>query len=162
MQIYLLRHGIAEDGHPGMPDRDRELTPEGRKRLREVLRAVKGADVSPDILLASPYKRAMQTASVAAEALGYAGTVVTSNALVPDSSADAVWGEIRVYRGARQILLASHEPLMSATFAYLLGCPHLLVDFKKAAIARVDVDRFGPAPQGVLRWFMTPKLAGNS
>ena len=159
MQIYLLRHGIAEDGIPGRSDRERALTTEGRKRLREVLVAVKAAGVAPDLLLASPYKRAQETAAIAAEVLGYRRNIETTTALVPESSPEAVWEEIRVWRDARQLLLASHEPLMSSTLAHLLGCPQLLVEFKKGAIARVDLDHFGPAPYGVLRWLMTPKLA---
>jgi phosphohistidine phosphatase len=37
MEIYLLRHGIAEDQKPGGRDADRALTGEGKKKLREVL-----------------------------------------------------------------------------------------------------------------------------
>ncbi|MCX6620985.1 MAG: histidine phosphatase family protein [Acidobacteria bacterium] len=162
MQIYLLRHAIAEDGGPVTPDRDRILTPEGRKRLRDVLRAARAAGVAPDVLLASPYKRGLETASITAEVLGFQGSITSTNSLVPGGSPEVVWEEIRVYRGEEQVLLASHEPLMSATLAYLLGCPQLLVEFKKATLARVDVDRFGPTPRGVLRWLLTPKLAGNS
>jgi phosphohistidine phosphatase SixA len=33
MQIYLLRHGIAEDAKPGQPDAERPLTDEGRDKL---------------------------------------------------------------------------------------------------------------------------------
>jgi len=36
MEIYLLRHGIAEDGRPGLKDADRALTPDGREKLRLV------------------------------------------------------------------------------------------------------------------------------
>ena len=32
---------------------------------------------------------------------------------------------------------------------------------KKGALARIDVDRFGPKPQGLLRWLLTPRLAGG-
>jgi hypothetical protein len=45
---------------------------------------------------------------------------------------------------------------MSATAAYLLGAPALQVDMKKAALMRIDVDRFGPRPAGVLKWMLTP------
>jgi hypothetical protein len=31
---------------------------------------------------------------------------------------------------------------------------------KKSAMVRVDVDTVGPAPHGILRWMITPKLAG--
>ena len=40
------------------------------------------------------------------------------------------------------ILVASHEPLMSSMVAYLLGCSTLQVDMKKAALVRIDIDRF--------------------
>ena len=48
---------------------------------------------------------------------------------------------------------------MSATAAFLLGAPGLHVDMKKAALLRVDVDRFGPQPLGVLKWMLTPSVA---
>ena len=38
MQIYLLRHGIAENALPGQPDSERALTAEGREKLRRVLK----------------------------------------------------------------------------------------------------------------------------
>ena len=37
MEIYLLRHGIAEDSAPTGRDPDRRLTEEGRAKLRRVL-----------------------------------------------------------------------------------------------------------------------------
>ena len=49
MDIYLLRHGIAEDARPGISDSDRALTREGRDKLRRVLkRAQEAGDVRPD------------------------------------------------------------------------------------------------------------------
>jgi len=159
MQIYLLRHAKAEHSHSGAADHERRLTAEGRHQLTPVIHAVKTAQMSPDVVLSSPYKRAMQTAELAAERLGYRSPILTANALTPDGDPESVWAEIRLHREANQILLASHEPLMSATLAYLLGCPHLAVEFPTATVARVDVSGLGPAPRGVLRWMITPKLA---
>jgi hypothetical protein len=34
-----------------------------------------------------------------------------------------------------------------------------MVEFKKAALVRIDIQGFGPAPQGVLQWMLTAKLA---
>ena len=62
MQIYLLRHGIAEDASPGQADADRALTPEGIKRLREILKRARTASVAPTVIVTSPYVRARQTA----------------------------------------------------------------------------------------------------
>lgn len=160
MQVYLLRHGIAEDAKAGMADRDRALVAEGRKKLRGVLDAVKGAGVRPDLILTSPYVRARQTAAIAREILG--GQLLESTALIPASQPEAVWTEIRTHHDASQILLVGHEPLFSRLMAYLLGAPELEVDFKKGAVARIDFDGgIGIRPRGGLRWFLTARLIGQ-
>jgi phosphohistidine phosphatase len=159
MQIYLLRHGIAEDGKPGHPDSDRALTGEGRDKLRRVLKRARAADAAPSLILSSPYKRALETAEIAAEVLDYKGKIVRSRALVPDASPHDAWEEIRSHKDEAGLLLASHEPLMSSLAALLLNSPALTVDMKKSALVRVDVDRAGAQPRGVLKWMVTPALA---
>ena len=156
MQIYLLRHGIAEDAKPGHPDAERPLTAEGRDKLRRVLKRARTADLDPSLILSSPYRRAIETAAVAAEVLAYKGEIVRTSALVPEASPFDAWEEIRKRKDERAILLASHEPLMSSLVAFLLDSPALHVDMKKAALVRIDCDRFGPKAAGVLKWMLTP------
>ncbi len=160
MEIYLLRHGIAENGRPGMKDADRALTDEGREKLKRVLSRARVAGVKPGVILSSPYRRALETAAAAAESLAYHGKIVQTPALTPEASPHQVWEEIRARRDESAILLASHEPLMSATVALLLGSPVLNVDMKKAGLARIDCDYFGPEPKGILKWLLTPATAG--
>jgi hypothetical protein len=50
---------------------------------------------------------------------------------------------------------------MSSLAAFLLGSPALELDMKKAALVRVDCDRLGPQPKGVLKWMLTPATAGE-
>jgi phosphohistidine phosphatase len=156
MQIYLLRHGIAEDAKPGQPDAERRLTDEGRDKLRRVLKRARTADLDPSLILTSPYRRAVETAAVAAEVLAYKGEAVRTHALVPEASPYDAWEEIRNRRNERAILLSSHEPLMSSLAAFLLDSPALRVEMKKAALVRIDCDRFGPKAAGVLKWMLTP------
>lgn len=161
MEIYLLRHGIAEDAAPGKPDSDRALTEAGREKLRRVLARAQAAKVKPDLILSSPYRRALQTAAVAAEVLGYRDSIVQTPTLLPEADPHDAWGEIRVHKSENCLLLASHEPLMSSLLAFLLNTPALTVDFKKAALARLDCDRFGPEPHGTFKWMLTPATAGE-
>jgi len=35
----------------------------------------------------------------------------------------------------------------------------LRVDMKKAALVRIDCDRIGREPRGVLKWMLTPAVA---
>ena len=160
MDVYLLRHGIAENGRPGMPDADRELTSEGRKKLRETMRFARGGGVQPDYIVTSPYARALQTAKIAAEVLEHSKDLIQSQALVPHSRPELVWDEVRLHRDVSQLLLVGHEPLFSSLASYLLDAPSLRIDFKKGAIMRIEIDQFGPKPRGVLRWLISPKMAG--
>jgi phosphohistidine phosphatase len=156
MQIYLLRHGIAEDARAGQPDSERALTGDGREKLRRVLKRARSAELEPTVILSSPYRRALETAAVAAEVLGYKGEIVRVRALTPDASPHDAWEEIRDRKDERSILLSSHEPLMSSMAAFLLDSPGLMVDMKKAALVRIDCDRIGPKPRGILKWMLTP------
>jgi len=85
MELYFLRHGIAEETSSTGRDSDRRLTDEGRRKLRQTLQRVADAGVSPDLLLTSPYVRARQTAEIAKEILGYKEDLVVSDALRSDS-----------------------------------------------------------------------------
>jgi phosphohistidine phosphatase len=160
MEIYILRHGIAEDRADG-GDADRALTAAGRRKLRRVLARAAKAGVSPSLILASPLKRAVQTAEVAAESLGCRKKILQTDTLLPEAAPDAFWEEIRAHRHEKALLASGHEPMLSAAVAWLLGAPAVKVEMKKGALVRIDVDRFGPRPQGVLRWMLTPRLAGS-
>lgn len=159
MEIYLLRHGIAEDAGPGHPDSERALTSEGREKLRRVLKRARAGGVSPSLILSSPYKRAIQTAEEAAEVLAYKGKIRRTHALTPNSSPHEIWNEIRECRQETEILLASHEPLMSSLASFLLNSPALAVDMKKAALLRVECDRVTPQPHCVLKWMLVPAVS---
>ena len=162
MQVYLLRHGIAEEGRLGRSDADRELTAEGRRKLRDTLHIASRADVRPSLILSSPLVRAAQTAAIAAELLGYQNKVLQSKVLLPNARYEQVWDEIRVHRDEDELMLVGHDPLFSSLAGYLLGYPDLQIDFKKGALFRADFESFGPKPRGILRWFITAKLALES
>jgi phosphohistidine phosphatase len=157
MQIYILRHGIAEEAKAGGPDADRALTETGREKLRAVLEQGRESGVKPSLILTSPYRRALQTAHMAGQILG-CNKIVESEILVPSGTPKAVWDAICARRREPALLIAGHEPLLGMTVGFLLGAPALQVDLKKAALVRIDQETFGGAPRGVLKWMLTPRL----
>ena len=159
MQIYILRHGIAEDPVAGQRDSERALTPEGRRKLQSSLKRAAEAGVAPTLILTSPYKRAVQTAQIAMKALGFAGDILQTQALTPDADPLVAWEELRLHRDHAQILCSSHEPLCGRLAAFLLNAPSLEIDYKKGTLTRVDIATAGPRPRGVLKWMLAPKLA---
>ena len=158
MELYLFRHGIAEDAAPGGRDEDRALTAEGKRKLREILKLASTAAVRPSLILSSPYKRALETAAIAIKSLAYTGDLVKTQAIVPHANAHELWEEVRMHRTETSLLLVSHEPLLSSAAAFLLNSGGLRIDFKKGAILRIDIDGFSSQPCGVLKWYLTPRL----
>jgi phosphohistidine phosphatase len=159
MELYLFRHGIAEDAPPGRSDSSRALTDAGRERSAAVAKMARDAGVAPSLIASSPYLRAVQTAEAAAKELGYSGDLVRMPSLVPHGTPEGVWSDIRDLRDEAAVLLAGHEPLMGRLAAWLLNAPGLQVDMKKSAMVRIDLVSVGTAPRGVLRWMIIPKLA---
>ena len=158
MEIYLLRHGIAEP--TARSDAERDLTAEGRQKVREVMKAAANGGLSPALILSSPYRRAVATARIAAEVLVYKGDPGTTRALTPGSSILEAWEEIRIHRDQASLLLVGHEPLFSALGAFLLGAPEMNIDFKKGAVLAIELASIGQRPRGTLKWMLTAKLAG--
>ena len=158
MELYLLRHGIAEVAAIGHRDADRALTPEGKRKLRDILKVALEADLRPTLILSSPYKRAKETAAIAVKMLGYTGDVLETNALVPNAHPLELWEEVRMHKSEAKLLLVSHEPLLGTAAAILLNSSGLRVDFKKGAIMRIDLEAFSSQPAGVLKWYLTPRL----
>lgn len=157
MTVYLLRHGIAENNSSTGRDEDRELTGVGREKLNALLERAAKSGVKPETILTSPYRRAVQTAKLAAKAVDGPEPVETE-VLVPHGSPRGVWNEIRAYQDVKELLLAGHEPLFSQTLSYLLDSPSLKVDFKKGALVAIEFESLRGEPRGTLRWMLTPRL----
>lgn len=158
MELYLLRHGIAEERPETGRDEDRRLTAEGRRKLEGVLERAHAAGASPTAIISSPLRRALETAELAARGLGYEGRIIRTPVLLPDSSPQNVWKFLREHASESSVLLAGHEPLFSATTAYFLGSMRSMVQFRKGALIRMDVDCGRSTPEAVLQWMLTPKL----
>jgi hypothetical protein len=62
MQLFVIRHAVAEDVGPGIDDTARELTETGKAKLRQAVRGLRALEIRFERILTSPWKRAVQTA----------------------------------------------------------------------------------------------------
>lgn len=159
MELYLMRHGIADDSQPGQSDEQRKLTAEGKEKVLSVVRMARRGGLNPSLILSSPYVRAMQTAKLVAEVVHYEGDIVPCDSLVPHGSPEDVWRELRIHSDERAILVSSHEPILGQLISFVLNSPALQVEVKKAGITRIDVPGFRGVPRGILQWIITPKIS---
>jgi len=64
MQLFVIRHAVAEDAEPGADNAGRALTGAGKAKLRRVVRGLGALEIRFERVLTSPWKRAAQTAKL--------------------------------------------------------------------------------------------------
>lgn len=114
MNLWLLRHGEAE--RRVTTDASRQLTKRGEQEV--LLTAQKLQGVVIDIILHSPYQRAMETATLVKQVIGYQGKVQQVPWLTPEDNPQQVIKYLDTYE-ANNILLVSHQPLLGILAALL-------------------------------------------
>lgn len=136
MRIWILRHGQAEPMAP--TDAQRSLTDTGRAEAITMARQLAGEPL--DVILASPYVRAQQTAALVQQTIGYTRSIATAAWLTPDDDprqAVEYLGE----RSEANLLLVSHQPLVSQLVSLLVeGHRQGHYPMPTAGLACVDLD----------------------
>ena len=157
-EIYLVRHGVAEQRGERWPDdTKRPLTADGMARLEKTARGMARLDIGFDIILTSPLVRARQTADILAAELEGHPPIVNTDALAPGADYAAIVDALEKQTKRRRIALVGHEPGIGELAARLIGSRHP-IEFKKAAVCRIDLDEIPPTGPGDLRWFAPSKF----
>src|SRR5580765_4702539 len=110
-ELYLIRHGIAEErGNAWPDDSKRPLTSNGMARMKKAARGLKRLGVVIDLVLASPLVRTRQTAEVVANELNPRPHIMNSEALAPGGAYQAVIAEREKHNRRPRIAIVGHEP----------------------------------------------------
>ena len=160
-QLFLIRHGVAEERGDAWPeDAKRPLSEDGIERFQKSARGLARLDVWIDVVLMSPLVRARQTADIVASAFDPRPSIITIESLAPGGSYASLVADLEKHGRKARIALVGHEPGIGELGARLIGSRHSF-EFKKGAVCRIDVDEIPPAGPGDLRWFLTPKLMAS-
>ena len=162
MLIYLLRHGIAEDGGNGMRDEDRALTDEGWKKLRRSTAAWREVVEPPQVVFSSPLRRARETASVLVEALGGPAELRIDDALVPSAPPALAMSllEAEQHSGTGSVAVVGHEPHLGYLLGLLLtGHPRQPIPLKKGMLVAVETESAASLIAS-LRFALSQRAAG--
>jgi phosphohistidine phosphatase len=132
MDIWLLRHAIAEETSSTGRYADRALTADGLRRAERVARGLVALEPSIELVLTSPYRRARQTAEPAARALGLARRFRETRALEPGRDPREILDEVHAEEAAG-VLLVGHEPHLGALLGILVAEGRVALPPKAAA-----------------------------
>jgi phosphohistidine phosphatase len=160
MELYFLRHGIAAERRPGslMDESKRPLTMEGVGKMRRIARGMRRLKLDFDVILASPYLRAKQTAEIAAAALGAKGKLIFSDNLAGHGDSVQLVAELREHhRDCKSLLVVGHEPSMSELISTLLvGNRSLQLVLKKGGLCKLTASELRHGRCAALEWLLTP------
>jgi phosphohistidine phosphatase len=160
MDLYIVRHGIAIDREdPKCPaDPERYLTEEGVDKTRQVAKAIAALGIGADLMISSPYVRAMQTAEIFANALKYSKQKIRrSDLLLPGAESSALFRELAKDKQSSSVFLFGHAPHLDEFIAAALGSKHRITALKKAGVAALQLKRISP-PSAEFLWLATPRF----
>ncbi|HEV3112224.1 MAG TPA: phosphohistidine phosphatase SixA [Candidatus Binataceae bacterium] len=159
MRLYLIRHGMAEDHNPA-GDAERALTPKGRLRMAEEAKSLRDLKVRPEIILTSPLRRAVETATIVAQELG--GLRVEHLRELgsgPYGPAD-ILAALQPYKNLKEIALVGHLPGLAELASFMLtgSTSACQIELKKGAVACLEQAPIQGQDRFVLIWLQPPKV----
>ena len=157
MNLYLMRHanaGLIRENP--LLDNKRGLIKEGKEQCMLMARVLSALKVQVDVVVSSPLKRALQTAQFVATEMGFESKVEICNSLAPDADYTAFQDMLARYAGREGVLAVGHNPNMFQFMGRLVtGNGGANLRMRKAAIARIDLERHPPQ----LQWIIDPRMA---
>lgn len=155
MNVYLLRHGKAEDTPPGMRDRDRRLTAEGIESLKAELPGIRSRIAEIDFILTSPYPRARETAEIVAEAYGIVEKVENYEALATHGTESLIIRKLASLPADCSVVLVGHSPILEDIACYMSrGARDIAL--KKGGLCGISFSGRPAQDAGELLWLLKP------
>ncbi len=162
MNLYVIRHAIAVDEALSdyESDRERPLTDKGRKKMRQIAKALYNLGVELDLILSSPYVRACETAEILADVFKMKKEIVLSNNLVPSGTPELLVGEINEKYSVDSLAVVGHEPFLSALISFLVAeNAKVEITLKKGGVCYLTADDLHHLDhRATLEWLLTPGI----
>jgi phosphohistidine phosphatase SixA len=160
VDVLLVRHAIADERDPvRYPDDSlRPLTDHGRERFRRAACGLATLLDPPDRILASPYARTWETATILADAVGWPEPE-PCEPLAAHHGPETALAMAAGLGGAGCVALVGHEPTMTLLARLLLAEPDRAgIDwFRKGAAALIACDGAAAPDAGRLLWMHQPR-----
>jgi phosphohistidine phosphatase len=149
MNLFFLRHASAgmRRANPVL-DVKRPLDKDGKRQCLHLAHVLTELKVQFDLIVSSPLKRSLQTASLVGTETGYESQILLSNALAPEATFRDFQKLLSECRHYENLLVVGHNPNLSQFLASVLVGPSATslpnVRLRKGTLARVSITR-GPA-----------------
>jgi phosphohistidine phosphatase len=159
MNLYILRHASAGTRRANpLIDVKRPLDKEGKHHCLQLAYVLNTMRAQFDLVVSSPLKRSLQTASLVATETGYEAPILHSDALSPSATFKDFQKLLHDNAGKENILVVGHNPNLTTFLgAMLMPTSSAIVPsirLRKGSLARITLlsaTARGPATlQGLL------------
>lgn len=118
--LYLIRHAKAGWDNATLSDFERPLTEVGQNHAHTMAKKLLGQGVKPDLIITSPALRALSTAQIMAEVLGYPqDKIITQEAIFTGGVEELVEIIKGIQPANKNVLLFGHNPNLTWLLHYL-------------------------------------------
>ncbi len=138
-ELLLLRHGKSAWDTAARSDFDRPLAARGQRDCPRIADWLAGEGLLPDRILSSPAHRAVETARIVAQRLGFDVAEIETDEQLYGADLTALLAALAALPSTtRRVLLVAHNPGLDALVAHLAGrCPKLAANGKLMTTAAV-------------------------
>jgi len=150
--LYLTRHAKSSWKHPDLSDFDRILNKRGKHDAPLMGVFLKNKRISPDLILSSPAKRAIQTAKILARELEYPHEKIQTNQHIYLADSDTLVNILQnVSDESQRLMLIGHNP----------GLTHLANHLADANIANIPTTGIVEIHFDVNHWQHISAMSGK-
>jgi phosphohistidine phosphatase len=158
MNLFILRHASAGIRRTNpLLDVKRPLDKEGKRDCLRLAHILNALNVQFDLIVSSPLKRCLQTASLVGTETGYEAPILHSKALAPNATLKDFHKLLQESANAENLLVVGHNPNLTSFLGSLLvpsdATNPLSIRLRKGSLARLSLNR-GPA---VLQGLIDPR-----
>lgn len=155
MNLYLVRHSIAENISIDKKDFDRQLTEEGKFVINKTSEAWKNYIGNIDVVLTSPLIRAIQTAEIISSNLQDKQNLIKDNNIGTGSrTADLI--DLLNSLEYKNVIVVGHQPDLSQHINNFCGSGSFNLAFPPASLAKIEFDNSIKYGRGRLIYFIPP------
>ncbi|MSR68858.1 MAG: hypothetical protein EXS17_00705 [Phycisphaerales bacterium] len=142
MQLFIVRHAKAAERDVTTLSHDslRPLTNGGAEKFARLAKRVGRLFAPPELVLASGYVRAWETARILEESAGWPAPLRCAALECDAQNQVAAVSAALIERSATSLAIVGHEPFLSEFIGQLIGAGSASIEMDKGAVALLEVD----------------------
>ncbi len=162
-ELTIVRHAKSSWSSPGLSDHDRPLNSRGERDAPKIGMALKERGVSPDVILSSTANRALTTARIIAEQIGYDPDKIVEKSEIYLASTQALMTLVnQIDEGFESAMIFGHNPGFHSLADGLLPWNDSIDHFPTCCVAHIsfEAETWGEigAADGSLEFNLYPKM----